>query len=83
MPAVAAQAFTTCQITFSVMPSPHTEPFRLTHRKTLPSVMGAAATQLSIAALTPSTTRLPTGLRRIPVLAQWQRLGQRDGRQAS
>ena len=53
---LAAQLFTTCQITFSVMPSPQTEPFRLTHRNSRPSVIGADVTQMSIADFTQSGT---------------------------
>ena len=54
MPALAAEFFTTCQITFSVMPLPQTVPFLVTQRKTRPPVIEAAANQLSIAALTQS-----------------------------
>jgi hypothetical protein len=49
MPAFAAEFFTTCQITFSVMPLPQTEPILLTQRKTRPSVIGVAVNQPSVA----------------------------------
>jgi hypothetical protein len=45
-----------CQITFSVMPSPQTEPFLLTHRKSRPSLTGADAAHVSIANFTHSDT---------------------------
>ena len=54
MPALAAEFFTTCQMTFSVMPFPQTEPILVTQRKTRPSIIAAAINQPSIAALTQS-----------------------------
>src|SRR5215471_1039153 len=56
MPALAAELFTTCQITFSVTPLPQTVPLLVTQRKTLPSVIDAAVNQPSIAVLTQSGT---------------------------
>jgi len=52
MPARAADAFTTYQITFSVMPSLQTDLFLLTQRKIRPSLIDADATQRSIADFT-------------------------------
>ncbi len=50
----AARPFTTCQITFSVMPSPQTVPVRFTQRNTCPSRIGAEITHASTAVLTQS-----------------------------
>jgi hypothetical protein len=54
MPATTARRFTTCQITFSVMPPPHTEPCLLTQRNTRPPVTCADITHTSTAAFTQS-----------------------------
>ena len=56
--AVAAAAFTTCHITFSVMPVPQTDSFRLTHRNSRPSVIAADATHSPTADFTQSGTGL-------------------------
>ena len=74
MPALAAEFFTTCQITFSVMLLPQTEPFLLRQRKTRPSVIDAAVNQPSIAALTQSgtgTVRMWPALSTKSTMAQW------------
>ena len=51
-PALAADSFTACQMTFSVMPSPQIVPLRLMHRNSGPVVISAAVVQPSIAAFT-------------------------------
>ena len=55
-PGAAAAAFTTCQITFSVMPEPQTDSFRLTHRNSRPSVIATDVTHSSTADFTQSGT---------------------------
>ena len=49
-------SFTTCQITFSVMPSPQTVPVRLTQRNNRPSAIGADLIHASMADFTHSGT---------------------------
>ena len=52
IPARPAYSFTRCQITFSVMLSPQTDPFLLTQRNIRPWVIPADLSQTSTAALT-------------------------------
>jgi hypothetical protein len=52
IPARRAFSYTTCQITFSVIPSPQTDPYLVTQRKIDPLVMAADVRQKSTADLT-------------------------------
>ena len=56
MPAVAAWFFTTCQITFSEVLSPQTEPFLVTQRNSRRPVIGGDIAQTSTADFTQSGT---------------------------
>lgn len=64
--AAAAACFTTGHTTFSVMPSPQTDPFLLTHRNSLPAAIAAEVVQASTVALSQSGTGTVAHVRGFP-----------------